>query len=187
MLSKIAYALWPRPESENLLNPPAVFVQYYEGLTKLTETINSDVRSKLEEFTKTIFEDEEKRRESIEGKATKCLSSTGILATLTVGFSTVVVQGKLTNLDMFIGFAVVCFFVALVYLLRAALEALRVFGYIPRFCLGPDDIIPSETDTETGYSLSITKKLLRYTIENYKINNRQLEVAPAVWTECSIP
>ena len=67
----------------------------------------------------------------------------------------------------------------LAYFLRSVIFALRVHGKVVRYVLGPDDVVPNSGGLESvpsSYQANISRQLLTYTIENYKINNRQSEV-----------
>jgi len=180
--SKLVDAVWPTPEPEEALNPETLFASYHQGLQKIAGATSVAVTERLLEFAGYIFKEEDQRRGKIESKATTCIGATGILSALTIGLGSLVMENKLKGRNLAVSISLALFLVALLYLGRATILALKVFGRISRHTVGPDDLVPSDGETEGQYAKRLSERLLAYTIENYKINNRQLGVVWAAQT-----
>ena len=167
----------PSRGAEETLNPPKIFNKYYVVLKELKNVEERGIIFKLFEISKYIFDEEEKRCIAIEQKATISLSAIGILVAIIVGFASAFLGNKL-ELNNVLDIIILClYFAGLVYLLRATTVALGIVSRVKRYIVGPDDLLPNAKD-EALYLLQLSEKYIKYTIENYKIDNRQLD---SVW------
>lgn len=181
-LDAIRDAVWPRLQTDAEINPGPVFARYTRALATLDPNRSSVLDKQLLDFARNLFDDASARRTEINSAADAVLSANGIVVSLIVGIGI----GSLKDLmqaerpDVV---AIYLFFaISLVFLGRAIVSAFRV-GNTFRNTLGPDDIAPLPSALHNGvspYDRAIARKLIGYSIDNYKINNierRRLAIA----------
>lgn len=181
-LDAIRDAVWPRLQTDMIINPGSVFARYTQALDTVDPNQPSRIDKQLLDFAQNLFDDASARRTEINAGADAVLSANGIVVSLIVGIGI----GSLKDLmqtERLDVIAIYLFFaVSLVFLGRAIVSAFRV-GNTFRNTLGPDDIAPlppNEPDAVSAYNRAVARKLIGYTIENYKINNierRRLAIA----------
>jgi hypothetical protein len=167
---------WPRAQEEDEINPGGVF-QIYERVLADLETGQLPVNdTELLRVTRQLFEDEAQRRASIDARAGLLFGATGISGSLIVGVAPGLLRSVPHAAVAPLSYAILaCYVAALVLFGRTIVNAIRVQGFIIRFTLGPNDLLPSQ-NAATSYERSLALKTLGFTIENYKVNNRQLEL-----------
>jgi hypothetical protein len=167
---------WPRAPEEDEFNPGSIFETYKRVLADLGAEQHPVKDTELLQVTRQLFEDEAQRRESIDARAGLLFGATGISGSLIVGVAPgllrIVPHATVAPLSYEI---LACYLPALVFFGRTIVNAIRVQGSIRGYTLGPDDLLPSE-NAEISYERSLALKTLWYTIENYKVNNRQLQL-----------
>jgi hypothetical protein len=170
----------PFPESDTILNPPEVFARYWEAIGRLqaAKASDSDDANTLLDVSKEIFNAEEERRTSIESRASVCLAASGIITTLVVG----AIRGGLIPPASPASdggwLRIVCQWAhvpALLYLIGAATMAIRVHRGKSRFTLGPDELVDAWADGAAAFRRDTSHLLLRHTVGNYSVDNRDLE------------
>lgn len=171
MSRRVIDTVWPRSQAEHVINPPELFAGYERSSRELGGATGAAASSILT-TARALFDDEQGRPASLDGRAGLIIGATGVIATLFAG-----VGGSLLGkADLGSAAArgeLVFYVVALVYLGRAVTSALRVQGSIARYRLGPDDLVPIEPGE--GYDARIAQHFVMYTIANYRVNNRQVE------------
>lgn len=176
MTCNIYRELWPRTADEESINPPKIFQDYHVKLDEFKKTKNITYDKEILEYSKYLFDEEENRRYNTEKKATYSLNAIGISTALIVGLATLVFEGKFYGKGIFSYLMLLCYLISIVFLVRASMLSLKVFGDIKRNYLGPDDILINNLTNESHYRNLLIEKLIKYTIENYKVNNRVLSI-----------
>lgn len=174
-MSKLFQILWPHCLNEEELNPIKLFDEYVNACDGLGDNMDVALGSRFLENSKYIFVEEEERRDRLERTATTILSSTAIVVVLIVAMSKFVFGDKILEKTLLISiFSIASYGISLIYFFMAFIYALRVFASVSRHYLGPIDIAPQSKENVAPFSIRIGKKFLECTIENYKINNREM-------------
>jgi hypothetical protein len=168
-------ALWPSAPAEHVLNPPAVFAVYERVLDETRRRPRGADDPKFLDLSQQLFERETARRTSTEGRAALLMPATALAATLisSIGFPTIKEFSATPTVTR--GMILIVYAIVLIYLARTTYHTiLCLYGPARRYTVGPDDIVPpTMTSTISPYHRSLALKSLGYTIQNYKVNNRQ--------------
>lgn len=170
--------VWPHDQPEADLNPDTVFDAYQRTVEDLETQGPSNESETLFGMSKYIFETENDRRASIDARASVLIGASGITGTVVAGIG----GGLLSELagDLSAGRIIVLalYLATLLYLVSAIIAALSVHGPMVRHTIGPDDL-HTMSGVNRNFQHRLSLQLISYTIENYKVNNRQM-VALAV-------
>jgi hypothetical protein len=171
LIHSIREFFWPLLEGE---------AKHYQiDITALVDSLEEETdKGKIDELlglSKLIHDREEKRRRTVEAKATTLLGATGLTTTLIVGFGkTPLFQydglGTLTSF-VFVGF----FIITLLYFWRTitySLRALRRSGYETML---PHEIIEMKGTDEFSYKKKMAMLILAKTATNYRPTNEKVD------------
>ena len=175
-MCKILRLLWPTKLEEKQLNPEVFFERYVNAYTSISITENYKIGSRILDISKYLFEEEEGRRNRIETTASNFLNVITVTAALVIGLAGYIFSDGLQKLGLFRILILAGFGMSLIYLCAASIHALKVFSECPRYYIDPTDIVPHNNEIDEQYSIRLGKKFLEYTVENYKINNRQMNI-----------
>lgn len=164
--------IWPTQKKEEDLNPENIFEKYSNSLKDIEGQDNVTLSSKLFELSKYLFDGQAERRNVIENRATSYFNATALLSGIIIILATLSLEGRGVPNNLLIYIILFSLFLALLFLVRAIVIALGIFGEIKTYCLGPDDLIPINSESKEAYMKRVSVRYLKYTIENYKINNR---------------
>ena len=170
-MNSVLEILLPQLEPEDQLNPPAFFEHYDELLRESPPLLTEPaVLQRLLELSCRLYDDEERRRESVLARANPTLTTAGFALAL---FGLLAQQlHSLKYTWVAVGVSVLLF-VSLVYLLWAIIDVLRVYrppSKTPNYIMGPDDLLPLRC-SESGYVLEVSRKMISYAANNYKPRN----------------
>jgi hypothetical protein len=188
----ICYLLWPWRKSWDELNPAEIFRNYVDAVGVMVNTQPSADDEKLLAQSWRLFDNENARRNSIDTRAAAIMSAIGLAATLVTGVGFTVFK------DAAIPFAarviiLVGYLVSLAYLVRTMVLLFRVHGDVSRYTPDPSDLPTAATDLQpvvgdpvqapggpvvrplSAYDRRLACRIMNYTINNYKINNTQLD------------
>lgn len=172
LLSQLIRSIWPVPPSESELNPPDVFEKYEKSLNAIRAWQGPADSSIIAELSRELFDQTEDRRDHIDRRANSIVTISGISLALLGGLSKLLGDAS-SNLSPWVLVAVlVGGFLTLTYLLGAMVVAMRVFVRIVRATLDPDDLVPSQDDSDDTYSFRVGVRRIQYTIDNYRANNK---------------
>jgi hypothetical protein len=166
--------LWPMEEPIAQLNPPDIFARYQSVVSQVSSDTSPDVAPVLLDACQGLYEAEEKRRAALDAKATVYISTSGVASAFALGLFPAFLQTDISSSPLSI-FALVLYGVSIVYFTRSVIRALRVHGKVVRYCVGPDDLLPQRYAPSAFYQRHLATRFLAYTIENYKINNKQTD------------
>ena len=159
--------------SDDILNPHNLFKKYIESYNLIAKSENTRHGPRILEISKYLFDEEENRRKRIDTTASNFLSIIAVVAALIIAMAGLIFN-KGINLDDSISFlTLILYFISLIYLFCAYINSLSIFGIVPRYYPDPNDLVPNNSESENQFSLRIGVTFLYYTVENYKINNRQ--------------
>jgi hypothetical protein len=170
----------PWPTAKQTLNNPNVFNPYTTAVNAIEQTAPSADDPKLLDLSLKLFDNDASRRTSIDSRAGTMMSAITLAATLVtgVGFTTL---KDTTGLSSAVFWAIfVTFLLTLLYLTITTVLLFWIEGEIPRYTPDPRDVQKSQPANPSTYSRDVAVKVLRYTIDNYKVNNRvmdRLEIA----------
>jgi len=172
---KIITEIIPWLVSENQLNPEELFRKYRDAYSNLSLTQNLEVGTdQILEHSKYLFNEELERRLRIDSTAANLLNILGVIAAFVVGTGSILLtKGYSINHIGLLSISV-AYGISLLYIASAFLVCLRVLAHDVRYYMDPLDISQIQEMDRKLYDLSIAKKLLEYTTENYKVNNRQI-------------
>ncbi len=172
--------LLPRRSNPATLNPAPVFAAYRTAVDAMERAEPSADDAKLLAQSWKIFDNEAARRNSIDTRAGAIMPAISLAATLVTGVGFTVLKDVTLPVDA--RWAILAtYLVALVYLVRTMLLLFVVHGRIFRYTPDPSDlptpvagvVDPAEA---SPYDRGLACKIMRYTIENYVINNVQTDV-----------
>ena len=175
-MCKVLQLFWPGKLEENQINPEVFFERYVNAYTSISITENYKIGSRILDISKYLFEEEEGRRNRIETTASNFLNVITVTAALVIGLAGYIFSDGLQKLGLFRILILAGFGMSLIYLCAAAIHALKVFSECPRYYIDPTDIVPGNNEIDEQYSIRLGKKFLEYTVKNYKINNRQMNI-----------
>jgi hypothetical protein len=169
--------VWPTQDREETVNPESLFESYGQATGQIeSHFLQQPDATLLLASARQMFKDEDERRNSIDNRASSVIGAVGITGTIVVGLG----AGLLTDLAAtnVVAFWIVIptYLLALLYLARAVIAAIQVHGPAVRYILGPDELQPESGTTEPGYQVQQAMTLIRFTIENYKADNKVVEV-----------
>ena len=169
------HRLWPSPQPEEEVNPPAIFLTYENALSRIRAVHDGAFRSTLFDLAGQLYRSELERRRHTEARSSAILTAAGIAVALAGGL--LGLFGKeLATMTMPWNLIVLCLFVvASVYQLGALIAILRVYGPAPISIMDPVDLAPIEDETDLAYRERYSCRSIEYTIQNYKENNRVLQ------------
>lgn len=178
-LDLIRDAVWPRPSTDPETNPDHIFERYAQALAALDPNQSSVLDKQLLDFAQKLFDDASARRTEIDSAAGAVLAANGIVVSLIVGigFGSLKDLMQTERIDVI---AIYLFFaISLLFLGRAIFYAIRIgTAAVFRNTLGPDDIAPLPPEPHppgsvSPYDRAIARKLIDYTVKNYRVNNLQ--------------
>jgi hypothetical protein len=167
--------LVPWPTGEVQLNPPSVFQRYEEAITNIEKREANADDDKLLDLSLKLFENDASHRAGIDSRASGMMAAISLAATLVtgVGFTTLKDTSSLSNDAFWTIF--VTYVVALIYLGATVLLSFYIQGPITRETADPTDLVPPPPAQPSNYQRQLAVRLLRYTINNYKVNNHVAE------------
>ena len=167
--------IFPLLSSERNINPDAPFIKYKTAIDILRDTpvtliVANVSTSNLDEdglltASQRLFDSEQSRHSSIDGRAAGLMAAIGLAATLVTGIGFTTLNDTATLPKSAYIVAAVAYFVVLLYLAATVIAAFYVQGYLPRSTPDPADLNPFSKK-------ALACKTLEYTMENYKVNNR---------------
>lgn len=178
-LNKIWHHVWPKPEQESLINPDNVFKPYFDALDMLFPDNPHPDDEKLYKVCRQLFDSESDRRTSIDNRAGVLMPATGIIVALVAGIGLAILKEYQSLSYQTIISIMATYIMSLLYMFATIYRILKIHGSVSRYTLGPDDVVPSAVSSNGNRQISVlerhvARKLLWYTIKNYKINNRQM-------------
>jgi hypothetical protein len=109
------------------------------------------------------------RHSSIDSRASGLMAAIGLAATLVTGIG-ITTLNDATSLPSAAYIIASCVYVVvLLYVSATAVIAFQVQGYLPRSTPDPTDL---QLSNDKAFSHNVACKILAYTIDNYKVNNR---------------
>ena len=168
--------LLPGLEAADELNPPAVFQRYHDVLGELPPLgVDAAVIKQSLDFARSVYDDEERRRESVLERVNPTLTTAGFALALFGGLAALLgEQLAVLRHHPWVTLAIFFFLIAsLIYLLYAVTDVLRVYRpgpSAPTHMIGPEDLFPLPS-SENEYILKVARKLIHYAVENYKPRN----------------
>jgi len=172
VIRRIFHELVPLPAAEQRLNPAAIFDGYAQAIDAVANTAELTNAAKLLDLSTKLFETDGARRLSIDSRAASMMPAIALAATLVtgVGFSTL----KDTSGLSIAAFCAMSFtlLITLVYLVLTVVLLFWIQGSIVRSTPDPIDVSHALTAAQNAYDRDVAVRLLRYTVSNYKVNNR---------------
>jgi hypothetical protein len=170
--------VWPRCSATEILNPPPIFAGYQQAVDDVEHAAHSDDDEKLLTQSWKIFDNESARRTSIDTRAGAIMPAISLAATLVTGAGFTVLKD--TALPLNARWVILAtLLTALVYLGRTTWQLFRVHGEVHRNTPDPTDLPPPpmpawvQAEVPSPYDRALACKIMRYTIQNYRINNEQ--------------
>jgi hypothetical protein len=162
----------PLPEAE--LNPERLFHSYELASAGLPSNKYKPVSGHLLDLARYLFDEEEARRARLETTAANLLNVLGVVAALVVGFVGILIAQEEPFVGLLLVGVVIIYGLTLIYLSAGFVLALAVLSHEPRYCLDPTDLVWQDGVDEWTYEQVVAKRLMEYTVANYRINNRQV-------------
>jgi hypothetical protein len=170
-MNSVLELLLPRLEPEDQLNPPRFFAHYDELLRELPPLLTEPaVLQRLFELSCRLYDDEERRRESVLARVSPTLTTAGFALALFGLLAQQLHSLKYTWVAVVVSALLL---VSLAYLIFAIIVVLRVYRppeKTPYYMLDPDDLLPLRC-SESSYVLEVSKKMISYAEKNYKPRN----------------
>jgi hypothetical protein len=166
--------LWPRRSDVSDLNPAYYFASYENAVYDMERAAPSADDPKLLAQSWKIFDNEAGRRNSIDTRAGALMPAISLAATLVTGVGfTVLKDATLPIAAQWVILAT--YLLALVYLVRTMQLLFVIHGRIFRHTPDPSDLptLAAGAAAVSPYDRVLACKIMRYTIENYQINNVQ--------------
>jgi len=167
--------LWPRRSTAAELNPAHLFGNYTNAVNGMAAAAPSPDDVKLLAQSWKIFDNETGRRTSIDTRAGALMPAISLAATLVTGVGFTVLKDAALPIDAR-SVILVTYVLALVYLLRTMLLLFVIHGQIFRYTVDPSDLPTPAADVAgqtSPYDRGLACRIMRYTIDNYQINNIQ--------------
>jgi hypothetical protein len=179
MPNHVVAQVWPLARTpETAMNPPEIFETYDKAVSGLSHRVGDQHQDTLLEAAQHMYDAETDRRGAIETRAGVVVGAAGLLGSLVVAAGQLAVTRTAPHLSP-AGWIMVAFYIlSLVYFALAIFAALASQGSreeVRGNVIDPTDLTPSSPfsrDQKGAYDLQLAKTLLRYTTENYKIDNR---------------
>jgi hypothetical protein len=170
--------LWPQRNDPAAINPAQSFAVYENAVHDMERAAPSADDPKLLAQAWKIFDNDAGRRTSIDTRAGALMPAISLAATLVtgVGFS-VLKEAALPAEARWVILAT--YVLALIYLVRTMLFLFVIHGRVFRYTPDPADLptpapLPGAVaGAASPYDRTLACKIMRYTIENYQINNVQ--------------
>lgn len=132
-----------------------------------------------EEFAKTarsLFEDEEERLKTVEGKSVTLLSATGLIITLVVNFSDQIIKVFTDSPNKFTWYIIlICFAFTVAYFFTSIIYSLRGLERRGYSKLDVKDIIDTQLEDKKDYFKKIAALSLSNRVKNYKVINDKVD------------
>ncbi len=183
-LTKIKDLLWPTLGSfthEQIVKKEEYSKKYGESASILEAIKYINDESYAEEFAKTaksLFEDEEARLKTVEGKSVTLLSASGLIITLVVNFSNQILLRLNNSTNKLLGWVMLfCFALTIVYFFRSVVYSLRGLSKGAYFKLDIKDIINSQLQNKKEYFKRIAVLNLANRTKNYGVINQKVDCA----------
>jgi hypothetical protein len=159
---------WSPPKSDP--RAEAAFRAYEAAVDTIETGTPGDDDPKLLDLSLKIFDNDASRHTSIDTRAGAMMSAITLAATLVtgVGFTTFKDTSSLPKAVVWAIF--VTFALALLYLTTTTVLLFQIQGQVFRWTADPRDLIPPAPATPSHYPREVATKILRYTIENYRVN-----------------
>jgi hypothetical protein len=175
------YFLWPWQRKSATLNPDDVFAGYGNSIDVMEAVPLTADDEKLLAQSWKLFDNETARRTSIDTRAAAIMSAIGLAATLVTGVGFTVLKDvsipSIARVFILMGYVL-----SLVYLVRTMLLLFQVHGDVPRYTPDPSDLVTGPLPPAapgapilSPYDRRLACKIMRYTVNNYKINNMQAD------------
>ena len=166
--------IWLRRSKPSDINPPYLFAGYENAIFDMERAPATNDDPKLLAQAWKVFDNDGTRRNSIDGRAGALMPAISLIATLVtgVGFSVL----KDTTLPPDARYVILAtLLLSLIYLLRTMILIFVIHGRIFRFTPDPSDlpVPPTPAAGSSLYDRQIACKIMRYTVENFQINNIQ--------------
>ena len=171
-MRNILLEIVPCPTPEDQLNPPSVFEEYDKAVANIEKKEANGNDEKLLDFSMKLFENDASRRAIIDSRTSGMMTAISLTAALVtgVGFTTLKETNSLSNGAFWTIF--VTYLVTLIYLSATVALIFFIQGSVKRVTPDPTDLVPPAPAQPTNYPRQLAVRLLRYTIINYKVNNR---------------
>jgi hypothetical protein len=169
--------LWPRRGNVDDVNPPYAFAGYENSVYDIEHAgPSAEDDSTLLAQSWKIFDNESTRRNSIDSRAGALMPAIGLVASLVTGIGFTAFKDAAIPLNPR-WVILVTYVLALIYLVRTMLLLFVVHGRIFRYTPDPSDLSPTPpaAGTVSRYDRDLACKIMRYTIDNYQINNVQAD------------
>ena len=171
--------LWPRRSNPADLNPTNIFDGYIATVATMAAAAPAADDEKLLDQSWKIFDNESGRRTSIDTRAAALMPAISLAATLVTGVGFTVLKDTTLPVDA-LAVILATYVLALVYLVRTMLLLFVIHGQIFRHTPDPSDLPTPAGAAAAGqpspYDRGLACRIMRYTIENYRINNVQTNV-----------
>ena len=170
--------VFPVKEAEEQLNDPLIFRRYTDAIDSIGSGLATDEDARLADLSWKIFDADAARRASIDSRAGTITSAISLAAALVtgVGFTAFRDVSGLSNAVFYSMLTTLV--LSLTYLTATSLLVFRIHGRVMRNTPDPTDLAPPPVADPSEYPRLIAVKILRYTVANYRVNNR---VADQLW------
>lgn len=165
-----------------ILAAPSDITNLLEGYKRSIASLAADsVRipdSTLLDLSRQLFATGESHRAAIEQRATVCVGAASIAVTLALGTlargSEATAEAQIRPILVCAALSFACYFVALVYLCTAAVQALAVHSdKYKRHVLGPGELVIDDDLPSFEYDRRIAVRTLNLTVANYEVYHQQ--------------
>jgi hypothetical protein len=166
--------LWPRRSDPAAINPAHLFAFYENAIYDMERVAPSTDDPTLLTQSWKIFDNDAGRRSSIDSRAGAIMPAISLAATLSTGVGFTVLKDTTIPLDA--RWVILATFVlALVYLVRTMFLVFVIEGKVFRNTPDPSDLSTpiAAPGTLSPYERKLSCKIMRYTVDNYQINNIQ--------------
>lgn len=172
LISFVFEEVVPLPIPEDRLNPPPIFQVYEDAVTVISGSPASPDDPKLLDLSLKLFDADASRRASIDSRAGSMMSSITLAATLVtgVGFTSFKDASALSPVAFWALF--LTFVLTLLFLTATTLMLFQIQGRLYRSTPDPADLATPAPAEPSAYPRQVATRILRYTIANYKVNNR---------------
>jgi hypothetical protein len=168
--------LWPRRSNPDVLNPAGPFGSYERAINDMAAAAPSTDDPKLLAQSWKIFDNEAGRRTSIDTRAGAVMPAISLAATLVTGVGFTVLKDATIPIDARC-VILATYLLTLVYLVRTMLLLFVIHGQVFRYTPDPSDLPTPVAGTAAAavspYDRELACKIMRYTVQNYRINNVQ--------------
>jgi len=181
IFKKIINTIWPCLEQDD--EDANVQMEYGNKdavLNKMTYITDEDYAKQFSVTAEELFEDEQERLKTIEGKAVTLLSATGLIISLIVNFSKEIKNVVIESPSVIIGAIILLFFLlTIIYFLGSVWYSLKALSRKGYHQLDVKDIIDPNLNDKTKYFKKVGSLMVASRVKNYDVINGKVEFVVA--------